>query len=371
MTSYILRPLVALFCLVALAAPAAAADDIDKILHDSIAGTQTPAITMLVLRDGKIAEAGVAGVRRNDKPDLAGIDDPWLIGSDAKPMTAALIARLVDRGVLSWDAPLSKLLPELADTMRPEYRARTLVELLSHRAGLPENLSDMTYFNTFYTDTRPPSAQRLAYLARAVAEAPIGPVGTFSYSNTGFLLAAAVAEHATGSSYEELIRREVFAPLRMTGVGFGTTGDGQPQGHHAGKPAALTDANPAMFAPAGNLHLPMRDWAAFCLDQMAGYHGGGKLLKPETYRMMETRLPGADTGLAWGVQPTLAGRKGPVLMHAGSDGNWYAVVALFPETQNGILVAANAADDMGGDKAVKAAMIAVLPGLAPAADPAP
>ena len=90
MTSYILKPFAALFCLAALAAPAAAADDVDAILHTAMTGTATPAITMLVMRDGKIAETGVAGVRRNDKTDLARSDDVWLIGSDAKPMTAAL-----------------------------------------------------------------------------------------------------------------------------------------------------------------------------------------------------------------------------------------------------------------------------------------
>ncbi|MEI9887929.1 MAG: serine hydrolase domain-containing protein [Rhizomicrobium sp.] len=369
MSRSFLKPAAALFCLAALAGPAIAADDTDATLRAALAGTATPAITMLVMRGGKIAETGVAGVRRNDKPDKAKSDDVWLIGSDAKPITAALIARLADRGVLSWDAPLSQMLPELAPSMRPEYRAVTLVQLLSHRAGLPENLSDMAYFNTFYTDARPPEEQRLAYLARAVAEAPGGPAGTFSYSNTGFLLAAAIAEHATGSTYETLIRNEVFAPLGMTSVGFGITHDGEPIGHHNGKPATLTDANPAVFAPAGNLHMAMRDWAAFCLDQMAGYHGGGKLLKPATYRMMETRLPGAEGGLAWGIRDSLAGRKGPVLMHAGSDGNWYAIVALFPETQDGIIAAANAGEDMGGDKAVKAAMMAVLPGLASATAP--
>ena len=34
-------------------------------------------------------------------------------------------------------------------------------------------------------------------------------------------------------------------------------------------------------------------------------------------------------------------------MHAGSDGNWFALALLFPQTQNGILVAANAAEEHG------------------------
>jgi CubicO group peptidase (beta-lactamase class C family) len=359
-----LRNFVRAAVVLALGLSSAYAADLDTTLKTALTGTQTPAIAALVMRDGKVVESGVAGARRNDRPDPARADDVWLIGSDAKPMTAALVARLVDRGVLSWDTPLAKLLPDLADGMRPEYRGVTLVQLLSHRAGLPHDDASMDFFNTFFADTRSPAAQRLAYLAHALKDAPAGPVGTFSYSNTGFLLAAAVAEHATGVSYEELMRREIFAPLGMTSVGFGITTDGQPQGHHAGKVATLADANPAMFAPAGNLHLSLADWAKFCLDQMDGYHGGGKLLKPETYRMMETRLPGAETGLAWGVADSVAGFAGPGLTHAGSDGNWYALVALFPQTRNGLLVVANAAEDMGGDKATKAVFKALLPEVA-------
>ena len=43
-----------------------------------------------------------------------------------------------------------------------------------------------------------------------------------------------------------------------------------------------------------------------------------------------------------------------------------ALVLLFPETENGVLTVANAGPDMGGEKATKAALKAVLPELAPA-----
>lgn len=86
-------------------------------------------------------------------------------------------------------------------------------------------------------------------------------------------------------------------------------------GHHDGKPQGPRDGNPPMFAPAGNIYLTMQDWAAFCLDQMGSYNGEGKLLSTASYRMMETRVPGAESGLAWGVSDDIGGYKGPVLMH--------------------------------------------------------
>ncbi len=198
------------------------AADLDATLAAAMAGTKVPAMSVLVMRDGKVAETAVRGVRRNDRAEPATLNDVWHIGSDAKPMTATLITRLVDRHVLAWNTPLARMFPELAESMRPEYRSVTLIELLTHRAGLAHDVADVTYFNAFFNDTRPLSEQRHDYIAHALQEAPIAPPGTkVSYSNTGFIIAAVIAERATGMSYEALMQREVFDPLGITHVGFG------------------------------------------------------------------------------------------------------------------------------------------------------
>lgn len=348
------------------------AADLDSILKEAMDGTKTPALAALVMRDGKIAQQAVRGVRRNDRSDPARANDVWLIGSTGKPMTIALIARLVDRGVLSWDTPLAKLLPDLADSMRAEYRSVTLAQLLSHRSGLPENIKELEYLNTFFADVRPLPQQRLAFITEALKDAPAAAPGSeFVYCNTGFLIAAVIAERTTGTSFEDLMRREVFQPLGMDSVGFGPTHNGQPLGHRGGRPVTAAmkkseDGVPLMYTAAGNLHMSLRDWAQFCLDQLAGSRGGGKLLTQASYRLMQTAQPGSPVGMDWGVQDSIAGRQGPVLVHGGSDGNWLAWAVLFPKTGTGVLVVANATDDMGGDKAVKAVLGALFASLSPA-----
>jgi len=349
----------------AVASGIAAAQDSSAAdaLESAMRGSAVPAMAVLEMRDGRVAREAVRGVRRNDGTDPARLDDAWLIGSDAKPMTAALVARLVDDGKLSWTAPLSAMLPALADQMHPEYRAVTLEQLLSHHAGLPHDASDAEAFlQALFHDPRPLPAQRLAYVAKALAEAPVAPPGTkFEYSNTGFLVAAVIAERAAGRPYEELVRREVFAPLDMRSVEFGSQHANQPQGHVGGKPATLEDTNPDMFSPAGNMAMSLHDWSAFCLDQMAGAEGHGKLLSPASYRLMQTPQPGGGSaGLGWGIQASLGGHAGPVWMHAGSDGTGYAMVALFPASRRGLLVVANAGDDMGGAKAAREVMLALM-----------
>lgn len=365
------RPWAALVATLVLSSVMAARTDaalqpvvaLQSVLLQAMEGTQTPALAAVVLRAGAIAEQAVQGLRRNDGPAPVLIDDAWLIGSDAKPMTAALILRLVDRGLLSLDAPLAELLPALAAGMHPQYRQVTLRQLLSHRSGLPDNVHDEAFIAAFHADKRSMTTQRSAYISYALKDEPVAAPGSkFSYSNTGFLVAAVVAERATKTPYEDLMRREVFAPLGMESVGYGTTHEGQPLGHARGRPVGKAeDSNPLMFAPAGNMHMSMGDWSRFCLDQLAGAQGKGRLLTASVYGQMQGAA-GADAGnIGWGVQTSIAGRRGPVLIHAGSDGNWYALVVLFPQTGHGILVAANAGPDMGGDKAAMAALLALLP----------
>jgi CubicO group peptidase (beta-lactamase class C family) len=353
----------ALFATVAQAAPA----DLGGALERAMKDKAVPAMAALEIRDGVAGEEAVRGVQVLGEAAPVRPGQRWLLGSDTKAMTAAMIARLVERGTLSWTARLDHMLPDLVAGMRPEYRDVTLLDLMSHRAGLPENLGDEPYFHSLYDDPRSPTQQRLAYIARALAEAPIGPArDKGSYSNTGFLIAGAVAERATGKSYETLMAEEVFGPLGMTSAGFKTSNG--PVGHVDGRVALKKfDANPPFLAPAGLAAMSLQDWAKFCIDQLNGAKGHGRLLRAESYKVLQTAQgtsEGAGWALGWGVAPRVVGRKGPALTHSGSDGNWYALVALFPETGNGLLVTANAADSMGGDKAAVAVLREVAATLA-------
>ena len=354
----------------AAAMPAGATDKLDAILNGAMAGSKVPAAGVLVMRNGQVEDQAVSGVRRNDGKDAVALDDAWVIGSTGKVMTVAMVLRLAEQGVLSLDAPLEQMLPELAQSMRPEYRKATLKDMLSHRAGLPRDLRNTKAINAYFVDKRPLDVQRMAYIAAALKDKPALKPGTaFSYSNTGFVIAAVIAEKASGKHYDELMRAEVFGPLGMQTAGPGATGDGQIRGHSKGKPKLVmkreADGVPEMLAPAGFLHMSLADWARFSLDQLAGAKGEGKLLSAANYKLMQTAQPGSGSGLDWGVQPSIAGRQGPVLVHQGSDGNWLAMVALFPEQGTGVLAVANAFEDMGADQVLMGMLGKLLPTLAP------
>lgn len=333
----------------AIASPALAqapdrAATLTKMVDEAMAENPgIPAMAVLVIRDGKVAEQTVRGVRASDAPDAARAGDVWHIGSDAKAMTATMIARLVERGVLSWSGPLKTMLPGVS--MRPEYRDITLVDLLSHRAGLRDldDKADAAMIEAAFVDKRPLPQQRLAFAAVVLNEAPIGAArGASVYSNSDYLLAAAVAEQATGKSFEQLMQDEIFHPLGMSVV-FAPSERGQVLGHSDGKPLmGLRADNPTLFAPAGAVKLSMTDWARFAIDQMAGEKGAGALLPASAYTTLHKPQGDTAAALGWGVRSTWpADAPVRLLMHAGSNGYWNALIALSPDNESGVLIVAN------------------------------
>jgi CubicO group peptidase (beta-lactamase class C family) len=334
-------------------------ETLQAALAAAMTGSQTPALAVLPIHGFRAGTEAVRGRRRLGSPDEVRPGDRWHLGSDSKAMTATLLARLVEQGCLSWDASLEEMLPELAEAIQAQYRDATLVDLLSHRSGLPENLGDDAVFESMHAGNGTLTQKRQAYVAAALREAPVGPArAARHYSNTGYIVAAAVAERATGQSFEQLMQAEVFKPLGMRSATFSQFGtSGEPSGHVDGRVADKPrDANPAMFTPAGGGRMSLVDWARFCIDAMRGAQGKGRLLRGETYRFLQTAQGQGTAGLGWGVKDSLMGQQGPVLTHTGSDGNWYALVALFPRSGDGVLVTANAAESMQGDKAALTAL---------------
>jgi CubicO group peptidase (beta-lactamase class C family) len=340
---------------------------LDGVIATAMKDTPVPGMGLAIIHDGKLSSVAVRGIREIGHADSVRTDDPWRLLSNTKPMTATLIVSLAQKHLLSLDAPLSTTFPQLAAKARPEYRGITLRQLLHHTSGLPHDSSDIAkLFGAPVPDSNPFPEQRMAYLATALNDPPVAPPGKDAhYSNTGFILAAAIAEHATGVSYEDLMQREILAPLQMTSARFGAPAD--IRGHMSGRVATVEDAIPPVFDPAGGLSVSLADWAKFCIDQLDGAKGHGRLLTAEGYRLLQSPDAVTGNGLGWGVDATFMDRQGPMLSHTGSDDGWYSMVVLFPASGNGLLVNANAGAGMSGEKADKAVLKALLPSLAPPA----
>ena len=322
----------------------------------------------VVLKNGDILERAAVGLRRKSEPQPVTVDDLWHLGSVTKAMTATMIARLVERGLLDWNSTLFELLPSLAEQMNREYRVVTLELLLTHRAGLPDNFSIWSAFRRPAIDGELPEL-RLRAVAEILETEPENEPGQgYRYSNVGYTLAAVIAEQATGLSWEALMQQELFQPLGMETAGFGAPAKAaQPWGHQGlfglmkreVAPGLWADNN-AVMGPAGAVHASLRDWARFADAHLQGPAGLSPLLRAETFkRLQRPALEGYAYGWVVAEEPELAGNGG-ILWHNGSNTMWYALMLLFPEAQTAFLLASNDGDMESAD----AAMRAVAKGLA-------
>lgn len=347
-----------------------------KVLDRIRQGNQVPALAAVSMTSTGIVELAAVGFRAVGFPELVTTNDQWHLGSITKTMTATIAARLVERGCISWDTTIVRAVPELAASMRKEYRKVTLDQLLRHESGLPREvpmeLQDAgsarrhlengmpDYFLRDDDPNRSPTENRLKCAVAVLALPPVGPRGKSEYSNAGLLIAGLMLEKATGKSFEALFERELLVPLGMKSTGFGPPGipgkRDQPMGHWRGNgasrpiwhpldPADPFADNPPSLNPAGVAHASLQDVARFAGAHLSGELGKPGLLTAKSYRRLHT--PIAD---AWAMDWMVSTRdwaKGRWLYHSGSNGRWYACLTLAPDVDFAVFAACNVGEEAG------------------------
>jgi CubicO group peptidase (beta-lactamase class C family) len=159
-------------------------------------------------------EIGAAGTPKNpgDVNDSAINGEPeksgrrFLIASITKPIVGMLAVQLASAGRLSLNEPIREFVDGFN---RGPLRAITFRHLLTHTSGLP----DMLLNNN---ELRARHASLAEFVSETAKGTPEFPAGTSCrYSSMGFAVLAEVIEKITQTSVPELLRRDLFEPLRM------------------------------------------------------------------------------------------------------------------------------------------------------------
>ena len=112
-------------------------DNLNALLEPIRQQYNVPGLTAAFVRGRDLVALGAVGVRRIGATERVQANDLWHLGSNTKSMTATLIAMLVEQGKLTWQTTIADIFPDLLSKIRPDYHKLTLVQLLSHRAGIP------------------------------------------------------------------------------------------------------------------------------------------------------------------------------------------------------------------------------------------
>ena len=316
---------------------------LDDTLEAIRADHGVPAMGAVIVDHAGIRAVGVAG-RLHSGADAAPVVDtsPWHIGSNGKALTAMALARLVDRGTLSFDDTVGQRLPDLL--MHADWQAVTLAQLLHHTGSVPANTGRIQAFQLQREPyvTRPRAARLAALQASLEDEPAFPPGGTFMYSNLGYALAGAMAEAATDTPWETLVAQEVLEPLSLTTAGFGApTGDSAPWGHSflGAVPPGPTADNPPAISPAGTLNLALVDQARVLQAHLTSGETAPGYLSAESWARLHAPGPN-DYAMGW-IQVERDWSGGPFLTHDGSNTMWYARAVVAPGIDRALVVVAN------------------------------
>ena len=327
--------------------------EIKKLLEMQLQGHRLVGIGAIVIRSNMTVGIAVAGVKRQGENIQLESTDMWHLGSNTKAITATMIARLVEDGKLSWKVTPLAIFPELKETMHPAFRRITIEQLLSHHAGIPRYAEPEAWPKLSGSAVE----QRSKFATLVLKHGPDITPGTKGlYSNAGYVIAAAMAERRTGSRWEDLVTSQVLVPLGLHAIfGFPLSVDrNQPWGHtetHKGFKAVPGGAVelPSYLLPAGGMAMTLGDYGRFLQMNLKGLEGkNDQFLPAKTIQQLHSSTIRDEYASGWGLTPI---NGVPSSAHAGSAGSFYALAALQPSRDQGVVIVLNS----GGERSSEAA----------------
>jgi CubicO group peptidase (beta-lactamase class C family) len=307
------------------------------LVRDLMVKGGVPGLAAAEVRQGKIAWRLGLGVTSVSGGAPVRSDTVFAAASLGKPVFAYAVMRLAERGEFDLDRPLPEYLeyPQVEDQER--LRRVTARRVLCHTTGLPNWRR----------------GDELAFVFE--------PGDRFGYSGEGYAYLQKVLESITGLPLDQLIRREVFAPLGMDSSSF-VWRDGYRRTAAIGHDyleAPTKEPRTEVANAATSLWTTATDYAHFLAEILRP-----TLLKPGTaaamLRPQVSVAPDLAWSLGWGVESRGAR---PLLWHWGDNRTFSSFAIGEPASGIAFVLLTNSENGLGIAEPI---VSAVIPGPHPA-----
>ncbi len=280
--------------------------DIDRVLRQKTEAGEIPGVVATAADSNGVIYEGAFGKRDLGRDDPMTTDRVFWIASMTKAITCAGAMQLVEQGRLSLDAPIGRVLPDLAapkvldgfdasgePILRPAKTEITLRHLMTHTAGFCYDMwnGDMA---TYVQKAGTPGIITCKNDALSMPLAS-DPGTRWEYGINIDFVGKAV-EAVSGQKLDAYLRDNLFAPLGMDDTGFklGPSQRARLVGMHArgedGKLAPIPfelEQEPEFHMGGGGLYGTAGDYIRFTrMILNKGRGNGNQVLKPETVAAM-------------------------------------------------------------------------------------
>jgi CubicO group peptidase (beta-lactamase class C family) len=170
----------------------------------------SPGMSLGVLHQGSPVFTAHFGRRRVSELTLPDDDTLYNVASLTKLMTAGVVSNLVAEGLLDWDVPIRKYLPEFGERKDEVGQKATITDLLANRTGLS---AQNTFWGVMKEDILldPDQIPQKACYIPAIGKFR----KSFIYSSWGYGLVTSVIECVTEKPFSVCVEKYIFQPLGM------------------------------------------------------------------------------------------------------------------------------------------------------------
>ena len=316
-----------------------------------------------------VDRAGVPVVRRAYGMANLETGTPWTVGtfsesgSVAKQFTAAAIVLLARDGGLSLDDDITRWIPEV----RGLGKRITIRHLLTHTSGLPDRYTLHAMEGRAAGVVDHDNAEVLDMVSR-LRELNFDPGEDYLYSNTGYIVAAAVLERASGKSLQAFTEGRIFRPLGLTSrwrEDHRTVMPGRASAYTRNAARGWQNDHPfTRVIGSGGLLVTVDDFLKWQAALGRGGEPWGAVR--DSLERMGSLNDGTELtyGLGVGVDRWRGVRR---VSHGGSTGGYRSGLYRFPGQDVAIAFLCNGGAAVPGDLGTRVASLVLGPALAAAA----
>ena len=308
---------------------------IDAAVQDWLATSRAPSASIAVVQNGVVTYANAYGKAQLTPSTTATPFTRYAVDSISKEFTAAAVLLLVEQGKLSLEDHVEKWFPDLGQASKVTVR-----QLLNHTSGIRD---------FWPQDFVPPEMLRPTSEAAILEEWVRRPLdfepGTqWQYSNTGYVVAAAIVERVSGDKLMDFLQQHIFNPLKMAHV---TEDDTRPLPAADAVPYTRQGLGPARHAPkegpgwlfgAGALAMTPGELALWDISLI-----NRTLLAPASYEAMLEPVvlkdgTKKDYGLGLDIQKSGGRRR---IGHDGAGSGFLSAHRIWPDEKIAIIAVTN------------------------------
>ena len=308
---------------------------IDRDVLAVLATTGAPSASIAIVRGEQLVYERAYGDGRIEPKTQATPLMRYAIGSVSKQFTATALLLLEEEGKLSLNDKVAKWFPQLtrADVI-------SVRQLLSMTSGY----QDYWPQDYVFTDMQRPATAQMIMQRWAAKPLDFDPGTKWQYSNTNYVIAAAITERVAGMAFMDFLRQRIFTPLKMTSVADFDRAPLSDSDAGAYLRNALGPLRPApkeaagwLFG-AGQLAMTAHDLALWDIAVI-----NRSVLRPASYRTQQTDIildAGNATGYGLGVTVSTPGGRRRI-SHDGAVSGYTTSSQIYPDDHSAIVVFTN------------------------------